>query len=176
VYDVVSDLGGCDLGCSLLSPRLGGVRLIATLSYCVTLAVGIVLIAPHASCDVTLPIVPQLPPTTTLIIAATATDDSGNTTSGQTTLTVVCGNTLQYAKSVANGNSVQLVGLVATTSSSDFKGVFYAEHADRSGGIGIMWTGSVSRGDIVSVTGMALTMHGERFVLARAVQSTSASH
>jgi hypothetical protein len=178
VYTVISDLGGCDLRCSLLSPRLGGVRFVATLSCCVTSAVGIVLIAPCALCDVSLPVVPQLPQTTTLVITATATDDSGNISSAQTTLTVVhvpSSTTVQHAKSAANGNVVQLSGLVATTSSLDFKGVFYAEHADRSGGIGIMWNGSVSRGDVVVITGIMLTVHGERFVLAQAVQTTPAA-
>jgi hypothetical protein len=177
VYDDVSDSDRCDLGCSLLSARLGWARLVATLSYRIILAVGIILIAPCALCSVSLPVVPQLPQTTTLVITATATDGSGNTSSAQMTITVVRSNTLQYAKSVADGNAVELSGLVATTSSSDFKGVFYAEHADRSSGIGVMWNGnkSVSRGDVVSITGKMLTIHGERFVLAQTLQIASGS-
>ena len=68
---------------------------------------------------------------------------------------------------------MQLSGLVATTSSSDFEGVFYAERADRSGGIGVMWNGSVSRGDVVSITGVMLTVNGERFVVAGTVDGAS---
>ncbi len=123
--------------------------------------------------DVSPPVVPQLPQTTTLTITATATDDNGNTTSAETTLTVVRTDTVQFSKSLANGNAVELSGLVATTSSSDFKGVFYAQQPNRSSGIGIIWRGSVNRGDVVTVTGVVVTMHGERFVFARTVETVS---
>jgi hypothetical protein len=109
----------------------------------------------------------------TIVIAAVVTDAQGRTTDAQATLTVLGlpnAVTLDAAKSLEDGSVVQVQNLIASTSSSGFAGVFYAQRSDRSGGIGILWDdGSVSCGDIVTVVGSLTTLHGERFIQAQVV-------
>ena len=112
-----------------------------------------------------------------IVISATAIDDAGGVSSSEIVLTVsprVNASTLSNAKSLPDGESVNVPGLVATTSSSDFAGLFYAEQFDRAGGIGVLWDGGVNRGDVVSVVGTLITLHGERFIQAQLVDQVPA--
>lgn len=114
----------------------------------------------------------------TIVITATVTDAQGRTTDAQTTLTAMDlpdAVALDEAKSLADGAVVRVRDLVASTSSSSFEGLFYAQRSDRSGGIGVIWTGTVSCGSVVSVVGALTTLHGERFIQADLVESSPAS-
>lgn len=132
----------------------------------------VVLTAACALSCVTSFALPQSFGHTTITITATATDSSGFV-SAETVLTVTANNSLHAAKSLADGAAVHVTGLIATTSSTDFAGVFYGESAGRAGGVGIIWNGAVSRGDAISVTGTMITVRGERFIAADTVTCAS---
>lgn len=170
---------GCSLLPLLMGPAgVGGVERVATLPRRITTRAAIVLIAVCALGRVSVPASGQSPERTTIVITATVTDSSGSTSAAEIELTVVRrlrGTTLRSAKSLPDGAVVHVTDLVTTTSDSDFDGVFYAQHADRSSGIGILWNGSVSRGEVVSVVGALITLHGERFIQAQLVDTSPTS-
>ena len=61
---------------------------------------------------------------------------------------------------------VRVDGLVASSSSSHFDGLFYAQRADRVGGVGILWDGPINCGDRIWALGGIVTIEGERFIQA----------
>lgn len=108
----------------------------------------------------------------TITITATATDGSGALSGAEAVLTVMdraSSMTIGEAKARPDGTAVQLADLVATTGSSDFGGLFYAQECSGIAAIGVIWYGSVECGGVLSVTGTMATRGGERLVLAQSV-------
>ncbi len=109
----------------------------------------------------------------TITITASVTCAQGHNVDAQASLTaqdLPAAISLNEAKSCADGTLVRIRSLVASTSSEHFADLFYAQQADRVGGIGIIWDGPVACGDRVWVLGGITTLHGERFIGAKVVE------
>ncbi|MGC8861248.1 MAG: hypothetical protein ACP5R5_00575, partial [Armatimonadota bacterium] len=75
--------------------------------------------------------------------------------------------TISDAKSLPDGQLVQISGIVASTDSGDFDRLLYAQDADRVSGIRLQFSGQapdITRGDILDVQGVLTTVGGERAI------------
>lgn len=71
-------------------------------------------------------------------------------------------------KDLADGSSVYVTGGVV---SAVYNGRFYLEQPDRTGGIMVVWSGTVAEGSRVDVAGTMATVDGERRVVASGVNA-----
>lgn len=110
---------------------------------------------------------------TVIMISATLTDSMGRSVHAHTYLTILDqppAITLSEAKSCPDGTMVRVEELVASSSSSHFAGLFYAQNIDRTSGIGILWDQAIDCGDKIAVFGGITTRDGERFIQAEDVE------
>jgi subtilisin family serine protease len=70
------------------------------------------------------------------------------------------------ARLLGDGNQVTLKGVSVT---ARFNGFFYVQDSARTGGIRVVWPGTVTEGAVVDVTGTLATVDGERRISATSV-------
>ncbi len=86
------------------------------------------------------------------------------------------GVTIGAAKKLADGQFVELAGTVAIAGTPDMAGKFYIESPDRSTGIRVQTTQTVSQGDLAIASGTLMTSSGERQITAAGVKIVSSGN
>lgn len=103
-------------------------------------------------------------------VEAIAYENSPRRTQGLARASVVVDNLISVVSRMsdilpyADGQHVHIKGKVVTAGSAEIGDGFYMEEADRSSGLRVASSEPVSRGDVVTVSGVVSTLRGERFI------------
>ncbi len=73
------------------------------------------------------------------------------------------------AKAIGDGNQVVLRNVIVT---AKFSGFFYVQDSSRTSGVRVVWSGQVTEGSRVDVTGTMATVGGERMLTATSVAAS----